>query len=119
MNVCHCHVCAAEPGSAMLEHFNHLRRQWASKAQVLLANLQDITSTDVDTVLSRSRDVIQCHLLQLSFDTDAFDELLHLSKRISVATSPVQKAYSDEDLSLREERPTRRDLEVQESRTPK
>lgn len=103
----------------MLEHFNHLRRQWASKAQVLLASLQDITSTDVDRVLSMLHDVIQCHLLQLSFDVDAFDELLHLSKRISVATSPVQKAYSDEDLSLWEERPTRRDLEVQEPSTPK
>ena len=44
----------AEPGSAMLEHFNHLRRQWASKAQALLANLQKITSTNVDRVLSKS-----------------------------------------------------------------
>ena len=44
----------AEPGSAMLEHFNHLRRQWASKAQAMLANLQKITSTDVDRVLSTS-----------------------------------------------------------------
>lgn len=51
----------------MLEHFNHLRRQWASKAQVLLASLQDMTSTDVDRVLSRSHDVIQCHLLQFFF----------------------------------------------------
>lgn len=48
-------VCTAEPGSAMLDHFNHLRRQWASKAQVLLANLQNITSTDVDRVLGKTR----------------------------------------------------------------
>ncbi len=49
---------SAEPGSAMLEHFNHLRRQWASKAQALLANLQKISSTDVDRVLSKSHNNI-------------------------------------------------------------
>ena len=38
----------------MLEHFNHLRRQWASKAQVVLASLQKITSTDVDRVIGKS-----------------------------------------------------------------
>jgi hypothetical protein len=42
----------------MLEHFNHLRRQWASKAQALLANLQKISSTDVDRVLSKSHNNI-------------------------------------------------------------
>ena len=46
-------TCVAEPGSAMLEHFNHLRRQWASKAQKLLHSLRKITSADMDHVLGK------------------------------------------------------------------
>ena len=42
---------AAEPGSAMLEHFNHLRRQWASKAQKLLHCLKKITTANMEPVL--------------------------------------------------------------------
>lgn len=41
-------------GSAMLEHFNHLRRQWAAKAQFLLANLKKIQETNVDEVIGKS-----------------------------------------------------------------
>ena len=37
----------------MLDHFNHLRRQWASKVQFLLANLKNITTVDVDKVLGK------------------------------------------------------------------
>lgn len=43
----HAHTLTADPGSAMLDHFNHLRRQWAAKARFLQANLKKITSTDV------------------------------------------------------------------------
>lgn len=43
--------CTAEPGSAMLEHFNHLRRQWASKAQKLLISLKKVTTVDMEEVL--------------------------------------------------------------------
>ena len=35
----------------MLDHFNHLRRQWASKGQFLLANLRDVTTADMQGVL--------------------------------------------------------------------
>ena len=48
--VCLC-LFLAEPGSAMLEHFNHLRRQWASKAQKLLHSLKKITTVDIEPVL--------------------------------------------------------------------
>ena len=41
----------AEPGSAMLEHFNHLRRQWCSKAQKLLVSLKRVTTADMEEVL--------------------------------------------------------------------
>ena len=51
------YVCVAEPGSAMLEHFNHLRRQWASKAQKLLRSLDKVTSTQMDEVLGECRNV--------------------------------------------------------------
>lgn len=44
-------VCTAEPGSAMLEHFNHLRRQWASKAQKLLVSMKKVTTVDMEEVL--------------------------------------------------------------------
>ena len=37
----------------MLEHFNHLRRQWAAKAQFLLANLRRITSVNVEDVIGK------------------------------------------------------------------
>lgn len=37
----------------MLEHFNHLRRQWAAKAQFLLANLKRVTTANVDEVLGQ------------------------------------------------------------------
>ena len=37
----------------MLEHFNHLRRQWAAKAQFLLANLRRITAANVDDVIGK------------------------------------------------------------------
>ena len=55
-NLIDCHLSLslpppAEPGSAMLDHFNHLRRQWASKGQSLLANLRAVTSADMQGVL--------------------------------------------------------------------
>ena len=109
---------SAEPGSAMLEHFNHLRRQWASKAQVLLANLQNINSTDVDRVLGKTNIIIYT-TFQSRLATVAFDELLHLSKRVSVATSPVQKSYSNEDLSMLGERSITPPVVITEPSTPK
>lgn len=102
----------------MLEHFHHLRRQWASKAQVLVANLQKITSTDVDRVLGRSRHPVT-PTEHINVSTDAFDELLHLSKRISVATSPVQRSYSNEDVSYLGEKSLKTDIMVKEPSTPK
>lgn len=40
-----------DPGSAKLDHFSHLRRQWASKAQFFYANLvsagQNLEATEV------------------------------------------------------------------------
>ena len=50
-----CFILLADPGSAMLDHFNHLRRQWASKAQFLLANLKRVSSTDMGRVLGKSK----------------------------------------------------------------
>lgn len=50
---------------------------------------------------------------------DAFDELLHLSKRINVATSPIQKSYSDEDISRLEEKSINTEFVVKEPSTPK
>lgn len=47
-------TCTADPGSAMLEHFNHLRRQWASKAQKLLVSLKKVTTVDMEEVLGIS-----------------------------------------------------------------
>ena len=49
----------------------------------------------------------------------AFDELLHLSKRINVATSPIQKSYSEEDVSRLEEKSTNTEFAIKEPSTPK
>ena len=51
----HTHTHTADPGSAMLDHFNHLRRQWAAKARFLQANLKKITSTDVGKAIGQWR----------------------------------------------------------------
>ena len=40
----------------MLEHFNHLRRQWAAKAQFLLANLKKTRAANMDEVIGQCRD---------------------------------------------------------------
>jgi hypothetical protein len=50
---------------------------------------------------------------------DAFDELLHLSKRINVATSPMQTSYSEEDVSRLEEKSTTTEFAIKEPSTPK
>jgi hypothetical protein len=54
-----CRSLTSEPGSAMLEHFNHLRRQWASKAQKLLHSLKKITTVDIEPVLVAFGELIQ------------------------------------------------------------
>ena len=50
-------LCAfvGDSGSAVLEHFNHLRRQWASKGQFLLGNLRKISTANVDDVIGLSK----------------------------------------------------------------
>lgn len=45
--------CIGEAGSAMLEHFNHLRRQWSAKAQFLVTNLKRITTVNVTEVIGQ------------------------------------------------------------------
>eukprot|EP00731_Ephydatia_muelleri_P020881 Em0013g608a len=71
-----------EPASTLLDHYHHLRRQWASKAHYLGTNLKMITGVDIHPVL------------------DAFDQLIHgtLSPLNTSAEddvqSPVTKAYS-------------------------
>jgi hypothetical protein len=83
-----CRSLASEPGSAMLEHFNHLRRQWASKAQKLVVSLQNVKAADMEEVL------------------DAFADLLYYSK--SGPNTPRRsgslshKSYSFEDLAEEE-----------------
>ena len=57
-----CHALSSGPGSALLEHFGHLRRQWASKAQKLLTCLKRVTGANMEEVLA------------------AFDELIHQPK---------------------------------------
>lgn len=37
----------------MLEHFNHLRRQWSAKAQFLVTNLKRITTVNVTEVIGQ------------------------------------------------------------------
>ena len=39
---------------SFLKHFNHLRRQWASKAQKLLVSLQKVKAADMEEVLGNS-----------------------------------------------------------------
>ena len=51
------YVCVAEPGSAMLEHFTHLRRQWASKAHKLLFSLNKVTTAEMTEVIGISYSV--------------------------------------------------------------
>ena len=46
----------------MLDHFNHLRRQWAAKARFLQANLKKITSTDVGKAIGKWRSELHCAL---------------------------------------------------------
>jgi len=43
----------ADAGSAMLEHFNHLHRQWATKAQFLLGSLHKVKSADMAPTIGR------------------------------------------------------------------
>ena len=52
-------LCIGEAGSAMLEHFDHLRRQWAAKAQFLLGNLRKIKLVNVDEVIGQYLHVIR------------------------------------------------------------
>ena len=53
----------------MLDHFNHLRRQWAAKAQFLQANLKSITTVDVGRVLGREeiRVALYCHHISAAY----------------------------------------------------
>lgn len=81
----HCTVAGDEPGSAMLEHFNHLRRQWAAKAQLLQASLQTISSANMEEAIA------------------AFDELIHHSKLAAGGTeASTLRAHSSEDISTTE-----------------
>lgn len=64
--------CIGEAGSAMLEHFNHLRRQWAAKAQFLVTNLKRITMVNVTEVIGQVK-IIYIGTLQ---DTLLFEKFL-------------------------------------------
>ena len=81
----HTHTHVADPGSAMLDHFNHLRRQWAAKAQFLQANLKSITTVDVGRVLGREeiRVAIYCHHISAAY--------IHIPQGPTVASFPAHR----------------------------
>ena len=51
-------LCVDDQSSAVVEHFEHLKRQWAAKAQSLHTQLMSITTMDMTPVLGMSR---SCH----------------------------------------------------------
>ena len=64
----------------MLDHFSHLRRQWAAKAQSFRAYLTSASSTDVEEVIGKWRRVwLMIRMILMFLQSNlavAFDELL-------------------------------------------
>ena len=87
--------CIGDPGSAKLDHFSHLRRQWAAKAQCFYANLQSTNehNDEVSPVIAAFEDLLQGHTkptARLSTKTKATNN----SKDV-----PLQsRYYSTEDI---------------------
>jgi hypothetical protein len=66
---------SSDPGSAKLDHFSHLRRQWASKAQYFFANLLSVNQhqedIDVSDVISSFEDLLQGYVTTKSTPSKA------------------------------------------------
>ncbi|XP_065919621.1 vinculin-like [Dysidea avara] len=65
---------------AVVEHFQHLRRQWAAKAQSLYTQLISITSVDMTPVLA------------------AFEDMIGVSLTNGTTSSPMPRAQSSADM---------------------
>lgn len=52
-------VVSGDPGSATLDHFSHLRRQWAAKAQRFSANLHQVPKDENEDLYRAFQDLLQ------------------------------------------------------------
>ena len=99
-----CFTNTADPGSAKLDHFSHLRRQWASKAQNFRANLHSVEETDVTDVVFSFEELLQGHkTIRRSISPPSFRRIETQNDKDedeeeSVSPTSHSRSYSDEDI---------------------
>ena len=104
------HFISVDPSSSKLDHFSHLRRQWASKAQNFRANLNNLeTGINTDSVEMAFHDLLQGHksFRRRSITPTALEGGRYQRKKRQegpeegtheVTQEVIVRSYSDEDL---------------------
>ncbi len=99
-------LIAGDPCSATLDHFSHLRRQWASKAQNFRAHLNSLeVEINTDTLEMVFHDLLQGHrsFRRRSVTPTAMEGGRHRplgqrgGKGEGLESTPLVRSYSSED----------------------
>lgn len=89
----------ADPSSTKLDHFSHLRRQWAAKAQSFYSSLLKASETiDVTPVISAFEDLLQGYRTTRTTPSTYKQRGSKWQQDSSVPPLPQPRYYSTEDI---------------------